>query len=499
MRNFKYQVRETVFDPKSLIDEENFYNQGQGKVSELTKKLTYVLGDYTKNYPISMMTMGNIASPSSSVELDDVQFTYPVMGRDVKASYCSSTSYVAGDKPGVGNSTFKLRFSDNWIKRYYIIESSRGVQAYVLENPVPIGNEWEYTVQLDPAEATDYCPLTEVAAGTAWVELNVQVAESQSRGSESKMVAPGQWKNQMGFIRSSIHWAGNAANKIMNIEMERADGSGTSNVWMDLAMWQFEKRAIEDKETAGWYSRYNRLADQTVPLKDLVTSKIIPRGSGILEQIQNKSSFSELSFTGLQNRIGDALFGHSDTDGMSITLFGGKGFGRDLDGALKAQGATVLTDFSGVADKFVIGSNSRELALSGYFTTLYHIDGYLIKYKYAHIFDHGRVAMKSPKHPKTGFPLESHRGVFIDDNDYDGQPNLQYVSQKGRSYLHGVLPGLTPMPHSLQKASGLNVGNDTMKLLANEKDESSYHKFDSCGWQLLRAGRCFDMRCTMGL
>src|SRR6478609_2932559 len=109
MRNFAYQVRETVYDPKSMLDEENFYHQSQGKVSELTKKLTYVLGSYNQNYPISMMTFGNIASPGATVELDDVQFTYPIMGRDEKASVTTSTPYTATDKPGLGHGIFKLR------------------------------------------------------------------------------------------------------------------------------------------------------------------------------------------------------------------------------------------------------------------------------------------------------------------------------------------------------------------------------------------------------
>lgn len=497
MRNFKYQVKEVVYDPQSLLDENNFYNQNQGKVSELTKKLTYIMGDYSKSYPISMMTMGNLATPSATVELDDVQFTYPIMGRDTKASACSSTPYSATDKPGIAHSTFKIRMSDNWIKRFYIIESARGVQAYVLEDPTPVGNEYEYTCQLDPATADDYCPVSELQPGTLWCEVNVQVAESESRGSRSKMVAPGSWKNQMGFVRASIEWAGNSANKMMSINVKT--DKGESNVWMDFAMWQFEKRWLDECEHSYWYNRYNRLADGRIPLKDLLTGKMIPRGSGLLEQIQNKSTFSELTYSSLTNKIGDALFGQSDTEGMTITLYTGKGGLRDFDNAMKQQGAALLTDFTGVADRFVVGSNSKELMLSGYFTGFYHIDGYLIKVKHNPLFDHGRIAQKSIKHPKTGFPLESHRLVFIDDNDYDGQPNIQHVAQKGRSFLHGIVPGLTPMPRSLNIMGGFNLAGDAVQMLASETDKSGYHRFKSCGVQALRTSKCFDMQCVAGL
>lgn len=500
MRNFQYQVNETIYDSKSMLDEMNFYHQEQGKPSELTKKLTYILGDYNRNYPISMMTMGNIASSSSSQEIDDVQFTYPVMGRDDKACATTSTTYVSTDKPGLMFQPFYLWFSDNWIKRYYIIESPRGIQAYVLEDPIQDGDQWRYKCQLDPAEEDDFCPFSEVAGSSLWVDLNTQVAESESRGSRSKMAMPGKWKNQMGFIRASMEWAGNSANKTMSINViTDKTGPEGSNSWMDFFMWQFEKRWLNEQEHASWYSRYNRLADGSIPLKDLLTGKVIPRGSGLIEQIQNKSTHSKVSYNSLVNKIGDALFGQDDTGGMSITLHTGLGGMRDFDKAMKEEGIKLLTDFTGVADKFVSGSG-KELMLGGFFSGFYHVDGYVVKVKHNPIFDKGRISLKSPRHPETGFPLESHRMVFIDDNDYDGQPNIQHVSQKGRTYLHGIVPGLTPMPQSLRIMQGLkSTSSEVAQILSSETDKSSYHRFKSCGIQQLRSTKSFDMQCVAGL
>jgi hypothetical protein len=496
MSRLKYQVQDTIYDGKSMLDEMNFYHQKQGAPSELSKKITYILGDYNKNYPISMMTMGNLGTPGASVELPDVQFTYPIMGRDDKASSCSSTPYSAGDRPGIGHSIFKLRFPDNWIKRFYIIQSERGVQARVMEDPILIGNEYEYSCQLDPAEETSFCPLSEVQSGVNWIGLYVSVAESESRGSESKMAMPGSVKNQMGFIRHDFHWAGNAANKTMKIKVKT--DKGETDVWMDFAMWQFEKKCLEESETVYWHSRYNRLADGRVPLKDLLTGKIVPRGSGLLEQIQNKSTFSKLTYSSLSNKIGDALYGQSDTGGASITLHTGLGGLKDFDDAMKAQGKQLLNDFTGVADKFVSGS-MNELMLGGFFKGFYHIDGYIIKVKHNPIQDYGKVALAAAKHPETGYSLESHRLTFVDDNDYDGQPNIQHVSQEGRSFLHGVVAGMTPLPKSLKIMGGFNLSADQVQLLSTEVDKSSYHRFKSAGVQLMRGNRCFDMECVAGL
>jgi hypothetical protein len=43
---------------RSMLDETNFYHQRQGQPSELTKRITYILGDYTQKYPLSLATLG---------------------------------------------------------------------------------------------------------------------------------------------------------------------------------------------------------------------------------------------------------------------------------------------------------------------------------------------------------------------------------------------------------------------------------------------------------
>lgn len=501
---FKYQVQETIFDPKSMLDEQNFYNQRQGSPSELSRKLTYILGSYNNDYPISMMTEGGVGFGlgSTTVELDDVQYTYPVMGRDDKASVVSKTDYVGGDKPGLMNQPFYLYFPDNWIKRFYIIQSERGVQAHVSADPEALGDgTFKYKCYLDPALPSDYCPLSEVQPGTKWIDLFTQVAESESRTTESKMTAPGLFKNQMGFMRAGMSWSGNAANKMMKIGVQT--DKGETSVWMDFAMWQFEKRWLNECEHLYWYNRYNRQVNGTIALKDLLTGKVIPRGSGILEQIQNKSSYSDiLSYASFTNKVGDALFGQSDTTNMSITLHTGTGGMRVFHNMLMKQGATILTSFGGAGDigsKFVTGTGYN-LALGGYFDTMYHIDGYVIKVKKNKIFDMGRVAMASPLHPESGLPLESYRMVFIDDADYDGQPNITHVAQTGRSFLHGIIPGLTPLPRSLQLMGGFNLSNKEAAMsLSTDKDESGYTRMKSAGICIKRANKCFDLVCTAGL
>jgi len=163
---------------------------------------------------------------------------------------------------------------------------------------------------------------------------------------------------------------------------------------MDYFMWQFEKQWLEDCEHFYWYSRYNRLSDGTIPLKDLLTGKDIPIGAGVLEQIGNKSTYSKLTYNSLATKIGDALFGQTDKAGMTLTLMTGTGGFREFDRCMKEAGATLLGPFGAgdIASKFVSGTGYN-LALGGFFDQFYHIDGYTIKVKKNPIFDTGRVAV----------------------------------------------------------------------------------------------------------
>lgn len=492
---FRFQVQQDIFDAKSMLDENNFYAQRHGEPAELTMKLTWLLGDSTKSFPLAMATMGDIVSADGGFkktnnkvkELDDIQFTWPVMSRLNKASVIAVTPASTVDV-GKGLVPFKLTFTDNWIKRNYMIESPLGIQAYVLGDPVKVSEGFEYTLVLNAVSDQTVCPASELQAGALWCDLNTFNAESESRGTEFKRVAPGKYKNQMSIIRMSHQWAGNSANKVMSITI--AHGGKEMKLWMDFEQYQFERAWLEEVEHMFWYSRYNRRSNGEIPLKDVITGKVIPTGAGLLEQINNYSTYTRLTYAFLQNVLANALFGQSDTDGMSITLYTGRGGMREFDRAMKESGTiqNLLAQGGGnIANKFVKGDGNYDLVSTGFFNAMYHIDGYYVKVKHNPIFDYGRRAVKSPLHPETGFPLESYRMVFIDDGMFDGEPNLQFVAEKGRRMLHGVVTGLTNPPRQYKIMSNLNnISSGDLALLSSDIDAASYHRLATGGVNLRR-------------
>lgn len=502
LNKFKFQVHQDIFDGKELLDEQNFYHQRYGKPDELSMKLTWLLGDSTGSFPLAMSTMGDVVSPNGFKksnakvkELNDIQFTYPVMSRLNKAIILASTNDTA--QLGIGGTQFTLTFTDNWAKQNYMIESPLGIQAYILAKPVKVSEGWQYTLQLNAVNDAAFIPPSEVTAGAKWAELNTFNAESESRGTAFKRVAPGKFKNQMSIVRLSHQWAGNAANKVMPIKIAH-EGKRDMDLWMDFEHYQFERAWLEECEHMFWYSRYNRRQNGTIELKDILTGKVIPTGAGILEQINNYSTYTTLTYNYLQNTVANALFGQSDTDGMQITLYTGRGGMREFDAAMKEAGITQLA-LGDVGDKFVGGTNYNLVSM-GFFDSFYHIDGYYIKVRHNPIFDYGRRAIKAPLHPDTGYPLESYRMVFIDDGTFDGEPNLQMVAEKGRRYLHGVVPGMATMPRQyqiLQGAGNINAGN--LSLITSDVDKSSYHRLMVGGCQLRRGNTSLHLECIAGL
>ncbi len=502
---FRFQVQQDIFDADSMLDENNFYAQRHGKPAELTMRLTWLLGDNTKSFPLAMSTMGDVVNASTGGfkksnskfrELDDPQFTWPVMSRLNKAVVVALTNSTADQ--GISQTPFTITFTDNWIKRNYMIESPLGVQAYVLTDGVKVSEGYQYSVQLNAVSDKAICPASELKAGTLWSDLNTFNPESQSRGTQFKRVAPGKYKNQISFIRLSHQWSGNSANKVMSITIDAGKGKPLS-LWMDFEHYQFERAWLEECEHMFWYSRYNRKANGEIPLKDILTGKPIPTGAGLLEQINNYSTYTRITYNFLQNVIANALFGQSDTDGMSITLYTGKGGMREFDRAMKEIGIVQSAISGDVGHKFVTGNN-YDLAVGGFFNTMYHIDGYTIKVKHNPIFDYGRRAVKSPLHPETGFPLESYRMVFVDDGMFDGEPNLQFVCEKGRRFLHGVVRGLTPMPKQYEILAGAgNINSGDLALINSDVDEASYHRFASGGIQLRRGNTSLHLECIAGL
>lgn len=484
-----FVIQEQIFSGDSHRDQDSFYAERQGKPAELSKELTYLLGDYTRSYPLSMQFYGDILGEKKTKVLDDYRYTYPVIGRRNKPTPVAITN--SASNLGQAHATFTLTFEDNRLKEQQLIEGPSNVQARI-QSIRQRGSFYEATCVLNAVSQSASLPAADATAGALWTTLYTAVSLEQSRGAESNTVMPGKAFNQLGVIRKSMSFGDKRNHKrVMNFSFRNEKGQNLSNNWMSWFMYQFEMEWMEECEHVFWYSRFNRDMDSgQITLQDAITGRDIPTGAGILEQIPNYTTYGRLTYNLLVDWVSQALFNQQDSANKMITLYTGSGGRREIDRAIKEQGLNLTQDFGDVAHKFVEGSG-RNLMLNGFFDGFYHIDGYTIKIKYNPIFDYGRRAMKSARHPETGFPTESYRMVFIDDNEYMGSDNIQYVSLEDEQWSHAVVLGTTDAPMDLMMAQNSGSISDTVApVRSSDINEGSYHRMKSGGIQIKRANSC---------
>ena len=466
----KLRLYNDTWNTQGMTDENSLANALLTQQDVLSPVLTHLAGREDMRFPLSFLTegLGNIKT------IQDIEYDFPVMGR-------LNRSVMATDLTGtgIGHSRFYITFEDKWFVKQYLIESPDGIQARIMGTPEQVALGWKYPCELISAEDTAAVSDTDVE-NKQWVQLFAPVSVSGSRGNYSHWVAPSKMRNQISLMRKSYNYEGNAPNRTVNVEFNI--GGRKTTLWYDFEEWQHMLRWKEEIESSYWYSQYNRAINGVIHLKD-ENGKVIPLGSGVLEQIPNVDSYSILTASKLKNAIRDALYGASDAQDMNIVLFTGLGGMEEFDNAMKsdiASKAYMLLNGS----QFVTGSG-KNMALGGYFTTYKHIDGHTITVRRLPLFDNGPRALNSDPHPVTGLPLESYRMIFLDMSTYDGEANIKMVAQKNRQLLRWAVAGATIPP-----------GFSGNSLRANDIDGASVHFMRSGGIAIRRATNCLHFQCV---
>lgn len=474
------------FDGNGFTNENSLANALLTKPDKLNPVITHLAGDETKKFPLTFMTEGQKGG-YKTIEMNDIQHEWDVIGRMKQGDKLVSHQYAAGDKPGINYSPFFITFHSNWLKVDHMLRSPNGVQARVMKRPEQVANGWSYMLQLNSTDPSEYCALSELTAGYVWTMTGgAPVSESSSLGNESNVMMPGKKRNQISVLRKSYRWGGNLKNKTVEVQFN-IDGQKTS-YWMPFEEWQHMIAWKQSCEEHYWFSKYNRQPDGSIALKDYNNQLPIPTGAGVEAQIANKDTYSFLTYKKVKETVGDVMYGATDTGAMKVVLYTGIGGLEEFSDAMTEKAST-FTQIIG--DKFVKGDD-RNLYLTGFFTKFKHIDGHEIEVRHLPLLDYGSVAEGSLKHPVSGKPLSSYNMYFVDQSTYDGEPNVKMVSQKGRSMIRGVVRGMSPMN---MKADGSDFsGNDQ---IATEKDENSIHFLSAKGVSIRRNNHCFMLSCNL--
>lgn len=479
----------TQYDSRGYTDENTLAKLYLTKPDSINKKLTYLWGKDKNKFSFLFMTEGQ----GLTKEVNDVQYTWDIMG---KMRYTVElVNYPGGATyPGLGNTPVQMVFKDNWgIRDYGLLAPDGQTQVQIMAEPTPYSSGgYLYTLQLRSGSPTDYIPLANLQNGVSWVLLAPAVPESGSRGNRSNVMGTGKLTNQTSFKRYSKKIEGNLANKVTIIEFsgdDTKDGKAT-NLWINEEMRQFDIGIRELNNQDLYLSEYNRETNGTINLKYWDNGKPIPIGAGVREIITETGNYdtygTDLTIQKLKNTIGDVFWGNTDTGTMEIILHCGRGFAEDFDAAI-VNDVTSKPFLYGIGDQFVKSGKDGYLSYGNYFTQYKDISGHIITLKIDNMFDEGLLAdldkANGNLHPRTGYPMSSHTGVFVDYSTYNGGRNVYLVSMKGQSNIAGVVKGLSPIPASW--------GAVPVNTLAHDKDESSYEIKQSRSINIDNPTHCF--------
>ena len=479
------------FEDRGYSNEESIAYLQLQKPVEINAFLTYNYGMDDDRFPLSFLTEGQ--GKAGTVDIDTVQWTWSTMGR---MKFTDFVTYFneANLKPGLGGSEFEVHFATHWfIEQYGLIAPDGKTQVRVQKDLGESAHGYGYILKLVSPNPNAYVDPAMLAKGKYWSMSAPTVSESYSKGNRSNTMGPGKMTSQLEFQRYSKEIAGNLANVITEYEF-KTKGGGTSRLWINEEMRQFNLTMRIMNEERLWMAEYNRNTNGEVLLKDRDNGKPIPHTSGMLEicRESNYDTYGEfLPLQKIKRTIGDVIDRDTDTGTMDIVLMGGKGFLEDFDEAMKidAKENGFLTP---LGDKEIQGAGSN-LEYGAYFRKYKTVDGHTVTAKHCSFFDKGTIAEAAKQngdiHPRSGLPITSHQACFIDNSSYDGHRNVRMVRQKGQIYKAKVIEGMTDIP----ACWGLPNTNHA----ATEIDMARYEIKSSLGLQVDNSNKMFLLQCKL--
>ena len=479
------------FEDRGYSNEESIAYLQLQKPVEINAFLTYNYGMDDDRFPLSFLTEGQ--GKAGTVDIDTVQWTWSTMGR-MKFTDFVTYFNTANQTPGLGGAEFEVHFATHWfIEQYGLIAPDGKTQVRVQKDLGESAHGYGYILKLVSPNPNAYVNPDMLAKGKYWSMSAPTVSESYSKGNRSNTMGPGKMTSQLEFQRYSKEIAGNLANVITEYEFKTKDG-GTSRLWINEEMRQFNLTMRVMNEERLWMAEYNRNTNGEVLLKDRDNGKPIPHTSGMLEicRESNYDTYGEfLPLQKIKRTIGDVIDRDTDTGTMDIVLMGGKGFLEDFDEAMKidAKENGFLTP---LGDKEIQGAGGN-LEYGAYFRKYKTVDGHTVTAKHCSFFDKGTIAEAAKQngdiHPRSGLPVTSHQACFIDNSSYDGNRNVRMVRQKGQIYKAKVIEGMTDIP----ACWGLPNTNHA----ATEIDMARYEIKSSLGLQVNNSNKMFLLQCKL--
>jgi hypothetical protein len=463
------------YNSKLHTDTNSLAQAFQTRPEKIGPAITYLSGREADRFPLSFLSEG--LNQTTSISQDEYEYDVDSPVDDTR----NLANDVTVTDPGLGGTPFELEFADSWFPPDYVLFSQSGQQVKILDGPYPRGSNYAYTVQMLDPSGNVAMPADDVKAGAKFTKAYAPVEQDYSRGNASTWTSPFKIRHKLSTLRKSYNFSGNASSLVTVFPMADQNGNRFDK-WIDYEEYKHMMDWKEECETFFWYGTQNYTNDGRPSLygKNGYPVWVAP---GILDQIINRDTYSRLTEGKLRNIIGQLYYSMYDANNMNITLYTGSGGLEEFDNAMKDyMRNNAFTQFN--EGRFVSGTG-YDVKLGGYFRRYEHVHGHTINVVYNRMFDHGPMARAKRKHPRTGYSIESHRMVFVDQSTYDGASNLMLVNKKGRE-----------MKRWAQAGSTEPKGFETGPSRASDIDGASVHFLKQAGIVLRRFDTSLDLQCV---
>ena len=485
-------VERGKYDDRGYSNEETIANLMLQDPEKISMILTYTYGKDDDRFPLTFLTEGQGSVGVKDIET--VEWKWDVMGR-MKFNDYIVWADSSNTTPGKGGALIDVEFATHTIIEQYGLIAPDGVtQVRVMKDLGPGAHGgYLYRLKLTNPNPNFYISPDNLKVGKYWSLTAPTISQSYSKGNRSNVMGPGSMKNQLEFHRYTKEIGGNLANTVVKYAFA-TNGGGTTNLWINEEMRQFDIQMRVMDEERLWIAEYNRNENGEMPLIDLDNGEPITHTTGMMQVCReaNYDTYGEyLTVQKVKRSIGDVLDKYTDTGSMEVALMCGKGFFEDFDEAFKNE--SFNNNFMTPLGDKMIGEVKGGLSYGNYFRQYKTPDGHIITLKHLSILDYGTIAENDRAngnlHPRTGYPMSSHRAYLIDMSTYDGEQNVRKTRQKGQIYHSGVLKGLTPIPASW--------GGVPENSISTPIDKSSYEIKNSYGLHVACSTKMMELRCVI--
>lgn len=401
---------------------------------ELSDHLVYAFmneGDGNKYGIIQGLTqgLGRIGKPDSNYKvLGNDEYKWALMGQETRAVPITGVSSPApAANVGQNFSLFTVPLAEKYLTLGDTVLFGAGMPdqqyARVMEEPYRQGSNWCYVFQImgnDPNAFVNPSYL-QIGKEIGWIGT---AFEEGSEGGGMKTSSPMWFKNQMGIQRMAWGMTGSAKTAVMVLKFQT--NKGRKALWMYRQQYDMLRQWNKMIEREIWFSRYNRLGDETFANFG-ANGRIIKRGSGIEEQITGSNYYvtSQLTEELLRHMLLDIQRCSGGAENVKRLLVTGAGGLVAFDDAMRRSLANTVNIVDG--SYFINKKDGNKLSFGSQFVTY---KGFLnTEFTVVHhpMFDDTSIFTEI--HPVTGFTMQSYKMYFLDFSDYDGEANIQMVTR----------------------------------------------------------------------